>query len=107
MSEAIILGLDPATCDGVYPRTRDGRCQGCGVVGDHQKVLLYSIEPAHLARLRTIAKRLYTEDRLTGDEMRDAAHGIMAAVNFAESLEALRGPGQPYVHMTPKKEESR
>lgn len=32
---AVILGLDPRECDGIYPRTRDGRCQGCGIVGEH------------------------------------------------------------------------
>lgn len=32
---AVILGLDPRECDGIYPRTRDGRCQGCGTVGEH------------------------------------------------------------------------
>jgi hypothetical protein len=30
MSNALILGLSQTNCDGVYPRTRDGRCQGCG-----------------------------------------------------------------------------
>ena len=32
---AVILGNDPKTCDGIYPRTRDGRCQGCGRTDDH------------------------------------------------------------------------
>ena len=67
---------------------------------------LYSIEPEHLAGLRSVAKRLYTEDRMTGDEMRDSAYTIMAAVRFAESLEALRGPGEPYVHVTPKDDDA-
>lgn len=35
--QPVILGHDPAKCDGIYPRTRDGRCQGCGIVGDHPK----------------------------------------------------------------------
>lgn len=35
--QAVILGHDPAKCDAIYPRTRDGRCQGCGIVGDHPK----------------------------------------------------------------------
>lgn len=33
----LILGLDPAECDGVYPRTRDGRCHGCGSLGAHPR----------------------------------------------------------------------
>lgn len=28
---AVILGISTAECDGIYPRTRDGRCHGCGV----------------------------------------------------------------------------
>jgi len=31
---AVILGLDPVVCDGVYPRTSDGRCQGCGTTDE-------------------------------------------------------------------------
>jgi hypothetical protein len=46
----------------------------------------YTISAAHLARLEFIAKRLYTETRLTGDEMRDAAHAIQAAVDAARQL---------------------
>lgn len=34
---AVILGLDPKECDSIYPRTRDGRCQGCGIVGEHPR----------------------------------------------------------------------
>ncbi len=32
---ASIIGLDPTECHGFYPRARDGRCHGCGIVGDH------------------------------------------------------------------------
>ena len=35
IDSAVILGLDPKKCDTIYPRTRDGRCRGCGIVGDH------------------------------------------------------------------------
>jgi hypothetical protein len=35
--QPFILGKDPKECDGVYPRTRDGRCHGCGIVGEHPK----------------------------------------------------------------------
>ena len=64
---------------------------------------LYCIEPGHLASLRAVATRLYTENRMNGDEIRDAAHTIISVIRFAESLEALRGPGEPYVHVTPRK----
>jgi len=64
---------------------------------------LYCIEPEHLERLKAVAKRLYTENRMNGDEMRDAAHGIMSVVRYAEALGALQVPGEPYVHMTPEK----
>lgn len=32
---AVILGVHPESCDGVYPRTRDGRCHGCGRQDEH------------------------------------------------------------------------
>lgn len=66
------------------------------------EVLFYAIEAEHLERLKTVAKRLYTENRMNGDEMRDAAHGIMSVVRYAESLQALRGAGELYVHLNPK-----
>lgn len=72
---------------------------------------LFSIEPSHLDGLRVVATRLTvastTQDPMGPmgpEEMRYAAQIIMQAVRFAESLEALRGPGELYVHMTPKKE---
>jgi hypothetical protein len=37
---AVILGNDPKACDGIYPRTSDGRCQGCGIVGEHPRLAL-------------------------------------------------------------------
>jgi hypothetical protein len=46
----------------------------------------YLISAAHLARLEVIAKRLYTEVRLTSDEMRDAAHVIQATVDAARQI---------------------
>ena len=53
---------------------------------------LYVIEARHLARLKIVAKRLYTEMRMNGDEMRDLAHAIMAAVRSSEELGPLPGP---------------
>ena len=36
------LGLKLEDCDGIYPRTRDGRCMGCGTMtsseDEHRKV---------------------------------------------------------------------
>jgi hypothetical protein len=69
-----------------------------------QKPEFYIMEVEHLERLKTVAKRLYTEDRMNGDEMRDAAHGIMSVVRYAEALGALRGANYVHVHLTPKEE---
>ena len=66
--------------------------------------ILYCVEPRHLVDLRAVAARLYTENRMTADEMRDAAQVIMGAVRFAEALDALRKPGELYVHVTPRDE---
>lgn len=44
MSNAFILGLEPEECDGVYPRTSDGRCHGCGIVGEHPPRRRYARE---------------------------------------------------------------
>lgn len=41
------------------------------------------VEDYMLGKLRRVAKRLYSEDRMTGDEMRDAAHEISAVVDNA------------------------
>ena len=50
---------------------------------------LYVIEAQHLARLKIVAKRLYTEMRMNGDEMRDLAHTIEAVTRFAEEIGPL------------------
>ena len=47
---------------------------------------LHCIESAHVERLRSVAKRLYTEQRLDGDAMRDLAHAIMTVVDFAQDF---------------------
>jgi len=63
--------------------------------------ILYAIERAHLDLLKAIAERLrFIED--DDNTSRDAAIGIMSVVRYAEALQALRGPGELYVHLYPK-----
>lgn len=45
------------------------------------------IEQGHVEALRRVAKRLYTEMRMNGDEMRDAAHVLSAVADYADGLE--------------------
>lgn len=49
------------------------------------KVLLP--EPWQLEGLRRVMKRLYSEDRMTGDEMRDAAQTIEAILRTETDLD--------------------
>jgi hypothetical protein len=67
-----------------------------------KKHVIYTIEGAHLESLEAVARRLYTGDHMTEGDMRNAAHTIMVVIKYAEAIEALRGPGEPYVHLTPK-----
>jgi hypothetical protein len=41
------------------------------------------IERGMLDRLRRYATRLYSERRMSGDEMRDIAHGLLGIVSSA------------------------
>lgn len=56
------------------------------------------IEATQLERLRAVAKRLYTEDRLNGDEMRDLAHTITSVLG-----QALDMPESGVLVFAPKK----
>lgn len=47
---------------------------------------LYVVEEGQLKKLEQIAKRLYTETRMSGDEMRDAAHAISSIVSVAREM---------------------
>lgn len=47
----------------------------------------YAVDEDQLAKLRAVAKRLYTEDRLDGDGMRDLAHTIAAVTQVAGEIE--------------------
>jgi hypothetical protein len=46
----------------------------------------YMIDSEQLAKLRAIAARLYTETRLTGDEMRDIGHALSSIATVCEQL---------------------
>lgn len=46
--------------------------------------ITYTISETDLSRIRFVMKRLYMEDRMTGDEMRDCAHKLECAVRNAE-----------------------
>lgn len=65
------------------------------------EVVFYAMEAEHLELLKSVAKRLYTENRMDGNEMRDAAHSVMSVVRYAESLSALRGAKELYTHLLP------
>jgi hypothetical protein len=46
----------------------------------------FLIDEDQVARLERLMKRLYTENRMNGDEMRDAAHTINAVVSTVRQL---------------------
>lgn len=46
----------------------------------------FLVSEGQLAGLERIAKRLYTEQRMDGNQMRDAAHGIMGLIDSARQL---------------------
>lgn len=48
---------------------------------------LFYIEESELDKLRAVATRLYREERLTGDDMRDLAHTITGVVRAVTELE--------------------
>jgi hypothetical protein len=45
--------------------------------------MFVALETAQLDKLRAVASRLYTENRLGGDEMRDLAHALTSVVRSA------------------------
>lgn len=47
----------------------------------------YAVDEDQIARLRAVAKRLYTEERLDGDGMRDLAHTIASVTQVAGEIE--------------------
>lgn len=51
----------------------------------------FLIEDGHLRTLRALAKRLHTEERMNGDEMRDAGHSLTAIADTCEQV-ALPDP---------------
>ncbi len=50
---------------------------------EYRATELYAIEGAQLRRLADVALRLFTEQRMNGDQMRDAAQVIEAALDQA------------------------
>lgn len=46
----------------------------------------YAIDLEQLTYLRSLASRLYTEQRLTADEMRDAAHKLVGIAALCEQF---------------------
>lgn len=74
----MILGIPVSECDGVYPRTRDGRCQGCGTTETpHPMPHAYQ----------------FKADTIPMDEMlriaRDASQPAEISMSHLESLEAV------------------
>lgn len=51
-----------------------------------ENTTLVAVERAQLRRLRVVATRLYSERRLSGDEMRDLAHAITGVLDQAVSM---------------------
>jgi len=64
----------------------------------------YTVESEHVAELRRVADRLLVGP-VSPAEGRELAVAVMSVVRYAEALEALRGPGEPYVHILPRKKE--
>lgn len=56
------------------------------------------IEREQLGRLVHVAKRLYTEQRMNGDEMRDAAHTITGVLDQAIDYPAEIQPASDHGH---------
>jgi hypothetical protein len=47
---------------------------------------LYAIDGEHILKLKAAAKRLYSENRMGGDEMRDMAQVLDTIAQFAEGM---------------------
>jgi len=56
---------------------------------------MYWIEERAIDRLRKVARRLYKEDRLTGDQMRDLAQTIDSALSDAFKVEIQKDDTRP------------
>ena len=54
---------------------------------DSKHVVYYAIDDTQLACLERIKRRLHTEDRLTGDEMRDLGHAIEAIISVVRQIQ--------------------
>jgi hypothetical protein len=63
----------------------------------------YAIEEGDLAKVRGVAKRLFTETRMNGDEMRDAAQALDYVLRQAGEIELPISPPGP---ITPEEQDS-
>ena len=64
---------------------------------ESEDATLFSVKRRHLAALRACAETLDRPGASPNDQA--AATTIMEVVRYAEAVEALRGPGEPYVHL--------
>jgi hypothetical protein len=53
------------------------------------KTYFHLIEGEHLAMLKQVKSRLFSENRMNGDEMRNAAQTIDVVIRYAELIGAI------------------
>jgi hypothetical protein len=95
----------------VHHATCGSRSLVCGRPEDRDAVAivewldsLLTIEPGHVAALKALGERLRSLTQPMGPAYRhDAAVTVLEVVRHAEALAALRGPGQPYVHVSERR----
>lgn len=64
--------------------------------------VFYVIDETHLEDLKFVAKRLRNfATQMSPEEMREASFRVMSVVRYTETIQALRGPGELYVHLFP------
>lgn len=63
------------------------RLRGGGMMSDTGGETMYVIGANNLLLVRAVMRRLYSEDRMSGDDMRDAAYRLRVALDSACELE--------------------